>query len=301
MTDKVRPFKPMSAAKAKTDAEWAKVTWPKIAQPKLDGIRCVIKDGQALSRRMKPIPNKFIQSIMSEFPEGLDGEIVTLTDGVPDEFNTSQSKIMNREGEPEFKFIVFDCFLNPEDDYVVRTLLTENLVKDTDSDYLELITDSVLVDNYEDAVKRMNELIDAGYEGAMLRDMKGPYKFGGSTLKAGLLIKMKRFVDDEATIVGFEEEMANMNEATKDAFGNTERSGHKDGKVPKGTLGAFICEWSKGPSFKIGTGFDAGQRKDYWERREELKGKTLTFKYQEIGSNGRPRFPTFIGLRPEYD
>jgi DNA ligase-1 len=58
-------------------SELENLKYPVLVSPKLDGIRCLIVDGKALSRSFKPIPNLFIQSLLSkqEF-NGLDGELV---------------------------------------------------------------------------------------------------------------------------------------------------------------------------------------------------------------------------------
>ena len=72
--------------------------------------------------------------------------------------------------------------------------------------------------------------------------------------------------------------------------------------VGKGRLGAFIV--TTGPDqveFKIGTGFTADQRQDYWNRRDELLEKTVTFKHQVFGANEAPRIPVFVGIRSALD
>lgn len=51
-------FKPMLAGKAPDDLN--ELTLPVLVSPKLDGIRCVMHEGVALSRKLKPIPNAFV-------------------------------------------------------------------------------------------------------------------------------------------------------------------------------------------------------------------------------------------------
>ena len=51
--------------------------YPLLATQKIDGIRCLIIDGVAMSRSLKPIPNRYIQSIIGKREyNGLDGELV---------------------------------------------------------------------------------------------------------------------------------------------------------------------------------------------------------------------------------
>lgn len=139
-----------------------------------------------------------------------------------------------------------------------------------------------------------------GYEGVMLRAPEGPYKQGRSTAKEGYLLKLKRFEDAEATIVGFEERMHNANEATKDERGYTKRSSHQENKVGTGTLGALIVRGVtafEGIEFNIGTGFDDEQRQDFWANREAMLGETVKFKFFEVGVKDAPRHPVFLGFR----
>ena len=136
----------------------------------------------------------------------------------------------------------------------------------------------------------------------MVRKPDAPYKFGRSTLKEGYLLKVKRFTDAEAKIIGFEERMYNENEATTDALGHTERSTHKAGMKPAGDLGAFIVrDLRTEMSFRIGTGFTAAQRKEYWTTRNKLMNKIVKYKHFEQGAVDLPRFPVFIGFRDPED
>lgn len=51
--------------------------YPVLVQPKLDGIRAVVKDGRLLSRTLKSIPNASIRAALERTVfEGLDGELV---------------------------------------------------------------------------------------------------------------------------------------------------------------------------------------------------------------------------------
>lgn len=288
-------FKPLLAAKAELD----KLTFPMIASPKIDGIRCLIDPALgAVSRTMKPIPNNAIREYLNDndllFGE-LDGEIVTYTDGEIDDFNTVQSKVMRADGLPDFKFHVFDDFSFPNMPYAERLGF---LARDERFDRagLDLVPTETVHDLAHLAEIERHYIDDLGWEGVMLRRPDSIYKFGRSTANEGILLKVKRFEDSEAVIVGAVERMHNANEAKKDAFGRTERSSHKANMVPMDTLGALSVEW-RGVRFEIGTGFDDAQRSALWAIRDDLVGKTVTFKYQGVGSLGAPRFPVFLGLR----
>ena len=94
--------KPMLAGKC--DCPEA-LSFPVLATPKLDGIRCLKIAGQALTRSFKPISNTFAREwIEANLPDGVDGELM-LRGGT---FNATTSAIGRESGEPDFVFHVFD-------------------------------------------------------------------------------------------------------------------------------------------------------------------------------------------------
>src|SRR4051812_44778849 len=94
--------KPMLAVAAE---DLTALKFPLLATPKLDGIRCVVVGGKAMSRSFKPIPNDWVRSeIERTCPDGFDGEI--MIKGA--DFNAAQSQIMSRDGKPDFEYHVFD-------------------------------------------------------------------------------------------------------------------------------------------------------------------------------------------------
>lgn len=297
-------FRPLLAAKADLD----KLKFPVYASPKLDGIRAMTGvTGSICSRNLKAIPNRHIQKIAETFPPYLDGEILTYTNASLDDFNTIQSKVMSADGEPRFKFHVFDWFgKRASGDHAQpfsrRAGMAERLVFDTARMKREFPLFSVpqhVVNSIEELTDLETRFVEKdGWEGVMLRSPDGPYKFGRSTVNEGILLKVKRFEDDEAIVLDTVERFHNSNEATTNALGLTERSSSKAGKVGTDTLGALVCEW-KGIRFEIGTGFNEAQRAEYWGERDALPGRTVTFKFQGVGSQGAPRFPVFLGFRSD--
>ncbi len=285
-------FKPLLAGKA--DIE--NLSFPLIATPKIDGIRAMTGLAQTIvSRNMKPIPNLYIQEKTKNLPEFLDGELLTYTNGIRDDFNTAQSKIMRRDGTPDFRFHVFDYFLSPELPYTQRLAELKTLFRQY-TDILEYVP-TITVTSIAQLDELEKEYVDnEGWEGVMLRKPDGRYKFGRSTSKEMILVKHKRFEDDEAVISGTIERMHNSNEPTKDALGYTERSTAKSGMIGMNTLGAISVTW-KGVSFEIGTGFNDTLRDQMWSVRDTLIGKSVTFRFQGTGTHGAPRFPVFVGFR----
>jgi len=111
--------------------------------------------------------------------------------------------------------------------------------------------------------------------------------------------KLKRFIDGEAKVVGFEEEMYNGNIAETNELGRTKRSTAKAGLSGKGSLGALVVQdCVTGIEFSVGSGFDAATRQSLWDIRDSgLLGKIIKYKHFPIGVKIAPRHPIFLGFR----
>jgi len=304
MTTRVLPkLKPMLAGKA-TDEQISKL-FDKFkemyASPKLDGIRCMIQDGIALSRSLKPIRNEFIQSILGDSRfDGLDGEIISGDPTADDVYRVTTGNVMRATGKPDFTFWVFDTFLHPHA-YVNR----QHEIYHVDPTGIHpniKILPTVSVFNMKELQAYEQYCLGQGYEGVILRDPNGQYKHGRSTAKEGGLIKVKRFSDSEATILGMEEQMKNNNEKKVNELGRGQRSSHKENKTPKGTLGALVCkDKHTGIQFNIGSGFDDATRNQLWKYKDGLIGQAIKYKYFSIGVKDAPRHPVYIGMRDDDD
>lgn len=289
-------MKPMLASKFEG---FDKLKYPVLMQPKYDGIRALVIDGVVVSRTLKPIPNRHVQRVLGGL-NNYDGELIVGDPNSPDVFTKTMEGVMSEDGEPDFKYFVFDRWDRVHD---YRLYLKNSLIVETDA--IKMVPTHIVKDE-EEAKHIEDRLVKYGYEGAMVRSMDGPYKFGRSTAKEGLLLKVKRFLDADAVIVGVECLYRNNNEATKDALGHTERSTKKDGMVPDDLLGKFLCSSEElgvpdSDPFGVGTGFNLEQRKVFWEQRYAMIGKKIRIKYQGIGSKGDPRFPVFMSFLSEVD
>lgn len=285
-------FRPLLAEKA----DMSKVEFPLLASPKYDGFRCLVVGGNPVSRNMKPIANHYVYGKLKEInlPK-LDGELLTYTGNKVDEFNIVQSKLTTRSGLPEFKFMVFDHFGSPDEAFVNRDQKARDWIKANPSKHVEHVWQQV-INNVEELDQYEAEQLADGWEGIMLRSFDGRYKYGRSTVNEGILLKVKRFQDDEAIVVSAHELMHNANEETVNELGYTERSSHKANMEGMDTLGKFTVRWGE-VEFDIGTGFSASERQKYWGDKDKLVGQRLTFKFQGVGPNGKPRFPVFKGFR----
>lgn len=277
-----------------------KLIFPSWASPKLDGIRTLCMNGTALSRNLKPIPNLHIRNLIeqhSDVLDGYDGELLLADTTAP--FNDVSSAIMSRDGQPDFVYVVFDHFGDPNKSYQDRFIDRDHSKL---PEFVKVVTNHTVTDA-EQIVQLEAHYLEAGFEGLMLRRADGNdrYKHGRSTVNEANLLKVKQFSDAEATVIEFCERLHNGNEATKDALGHTERSSHQANMLPMDTLGALVVESDKFGVFQIGTGFDDSLRKWIWENRSDVLGKLVKFKFQEVGTVDKPRFPVFIGFRASGD
>jgi DNA ligase-1 len=290
--------RPMLAAAVKLE----QITYPVLVSPKLDGIRGIIHKDNVLTRTLKPIPNNYVRHTFSSGElTGLDGEFILGSPTAPDSYRKTNSALMTRTGKPDATFYVFDDMSVPSDSYVDRLNRLKNRVGTLNHPSIVLLEQVVVVNVYE-MTNYEEILIGKGYEGVIVRHPMGKYKYGRSTVSQGWMLKLKRFMDSEAVILGSVELMENKNEAVVNELGYMGRSSHMENKVPGGRLGAFkVCDTLNGWDFEIGTGFSEAERIAYWKQRGSLVGKVVKYKYFPVGMKDVPRHPSFIGFRDPCD
>lgn len=286
-------FKPMLAS----EADLANLQFPLFASPKLDGIRCSIVKGRALTRTLKEVPNRIIFEYLSKNDfTGLDGELIVGPPNAKDVYRTTVSGVMRRDGNPEFTYHVFDMFDAPSG-WAGRF---QELEAQFDSHRIITPVAHEFITNMDDLLTYESAALDRGYEGLMLRKPNGHYKLGRSTTKEGLLLKLKRFEDSEAEILEVIEEMHNGNEATTDNLGRTKRSSHKENKTGKGRMGALqVRDLKTGVEFELGTGFNDTDKDQFW--LNDRRGQIVKYKFFPVGVKDKPRHPVYLGLRDKRD
>lgn len=286
-------MKPMLAGKAEID----KLVYPVWASPKLDGIRCLVTSKGPVSRKLLPIPNKHICAEFAKWPWllGYDGELVA------GNFQATQSAVMSIEGTPDFTYWIFDRWSDPDIPFYNRIQVYEYSKMENLPPWVKVVSQTSV--RNPEALRRFHDaVVKTGYEGTVVRDPNGRYKYGRSTQKEGLLLKLVDYATEEATVVNFEEQQHNDNPDIRDNLGRAKRSSAKAGKRGAGTLGALVVESERYPDvFRVGTGFTAAQRKEIWLHKRKYKGKLVTFKHKPSGALTLPRHPTFIGFRDPRD
>jgi len=230
----------------------AKIQFPCHAQPKIDGIRCIVKvqDGIAklYSRTGKAINSlpKFCDYFIGTGI--LDGEL-HLKSGTFEELCSIVNRNTEHIDSNKVVYTVFDRSLSQTAD-IKACAYNKNVY---------LIT-CVPVFAEEDVLILHKIFVEEGHEGTMIRNFDKPYEHKRSFN----LQKLKDFYEDEYEIVDVIE---------------------GKGKLT-GCLGAVVCKGG----FKVKLALPELTLKEYWERGG-LIGKLLTVKYQNLTKQGKPRFP----------
>lgn len=291
--------RPLLAAKT-TDADLAKLRFPLLLSPKIDGVRALVVGGKLLSRSMKPIPNKYTQALFGRPElEGLDGELVVGNAFDKNLMQQTTSGVMSHSGAPKIEYHVFDrwdsgsvfidrwnsldCYDYPQHPTIFQVPHT----------YIYTLDDLLSLERH---------YVGLGYEGVMLRDPNGRYKQNRSTLREGILLKVKRFHDSEAEVLDYELLQRNLNEQTVDERGYAKRSTEQAGKVADTLVGSLLVrDRVSGVIFSIGSGFSDVHRAEMYSNRDTLKGRLVKYKSFHVGVKEKPRFPIFLGFRSPLD
>jgi DNA ligase-1 len=299
----VKPFKPLLAA---TVEDATKLTFPLYATPKIDGIRCLLLSGgkfqpnEPKTRALKDIPNRHIRKLLERnLPAGLDGEL--WIEGATC-FGDVSSGVMSGSGEPPFTFYIFDWFTQPGG-YLERMGML-NVLHERGLPAWAQVLFPTPVKTLKQLTRYEGGALGRGYEGVMLRIGHGRYKFGRSTLKEGILMKLKRFTDGEAMIIGFEEQLHNENELEQDNLGHAKRSTKKAGMKPAGTLGKLVVlDVKTQREFRIGTGrgLTAQLRDEIWKNQTHYLRWYVKYQHQAHGAKDAARIPIFLGFRSKED
>jgi len=301
-------FKPMLAASEIPTAE--QIQFPVYASMKLDGIRSPIIGGKAMSRKLLPLPNASYQEWVHEHHKWLDCidcEVISGDPTAPGVFHRTQSAIMSVDGTPDFKIYVFDAWapdmpnLSAESRYeALRDWYTKLPTEVRDR---TVLLEQRLLQSIAQVKEYMAEAMDVGYEGLILKNPKGAYKNGRSTVKEGTLLKWKEFSYEDCRILEVIQGKTNQNEKTKDALGHAKRSTAKAGMKLVEAVGGFkVQDVKSGEIFDCGTGLlTANEVQALWLIKDTLVGRLFTYKSQPYGVLKKPRFPGFHGWKSLMD
>lgn len=294
------------------------VRYPTSVSLKLDGIRCLVKDGEVYSASMRPLPNIQLRTLLKgliDKPDYVfDGEIYA-HNLVPEEGKTQFGTLYgicmahDREIPKCVKLHLFDCLpldewneKKPSTVYKERYKLLRTEAKGVSG--VTVVTHHNCKDI--DAVNARIEAADAdGYEGLMIRDWNGAYKHGRSTLKQGTLLKVKFWVDFDGQITEVEEGWKNKEgiERTIDPTGHKTTVTSKDDKDRSGSFGRFKVQVDipGRPTMNIGgwKGLTDVLRDEIWADKKSYVGRWIRFRSMKAGQKDVPRIPRDVEFRDD--
>ena len=314
--------KPMLAV----NADIKKIKYPCIVQPKIDGVRFMHLIGKPTGRSLKIHKNRYANEFFNAaILSGLDGEMAANIDPThPDLCRITSSALGTYEGKVFLKWWIFDYFREgisahlPYSDRYEMARKTVEYLKFTFPifrSHIELVP-SYHCANLDDLLSFEEDFLKRGYEGVIIRDPNGLHKQGRSTIREGGLLRIKRFVEEEAEIVAIIEGEKNNNEALTNELGRTYRTSHQANKVGNGMIGSLhgkllknvVDPFTKKLLFEAGQlitispgSLDHNQRKYYFENPNEIIGKISKFKFFPKGIKDKPRFPNHVSFRNKED
>jgi DNA ligase-1 len=256
-----------------------KIKYPVYSQPKLDGIRCIVRADGMWSRNGKKIisaPHIYeaLKPLFEINPDLIfDGELYA--DKFANDFNAICSLVKKtkptvsdlNESKEKIQYHVYDLpSYNAKFGYRCGYLfkLLNNYHPSIE------IVDTVLIENEEKLMSWYNKYMEAGYEGQMVRLNE---KYENKRSKS--LLKHKSFIDEEYTILDIVEGVGNKT----------------------GMVGSFVFKNKAGKTFNSSPKFNWEVCTEMWNNRHELIGKEATVKYFNLTPDGVPRFPYVIAIR----
>ena len=315
---KTKTFSPILAPNQEANLD--KIKYPILASYKLDGIRCLFYKGQILSRSLKPIQNKQLKEKfepLRKYSENnnciLDGEIYspTLTFQEITSFVMTQDfedkKTVKKYGEvltipDHLKFYCFDSVREEkyEEEFYVRCLKTQ-LITDN-FPLLSVFVKQIDLYNKKEVKDYFRKALKDSFEGLILRDPNGRYKFGRGTLNEGLIYKVKPFRAFDAKITGVVQatKVVPNAEKTINELGRSVTSKKKDDRVLIEKASAFNVLY-EGKELKVTLAMTDEEKEVVWKNRGEFIGRTIEYKGLCIGMKDVPRHPVMLRFRKDKD
>lgn len=291
--------KPMKAS----DYEEAELRFPYLASFKLDGYRAFSYQARVRTSSGTPVLNRHTQSLFNGPGfEGLDGELIVGAWNDPNAFWNTSGPVRRGHDEPDVKWYIFDDRMHPDKPFHER-LNSAKMRVEYFKDPRIICIPHVIVQNLAEMELFERVAVDDGFEGIMLRDPNGRYKYGRSTVKDNLLLKVKRFISEEATITALEEQIENLTTSVADALGRAKKATSKDMQTGTGMVGAFVVESPRWPKpFRISaSSLGHKARQHAWENPNDYLLQLARFKYFPHGVVDVPRHGVFEAIRGRED
>lgn len=253
-------------------------------QPKLDGQRCIVTAEGMFSRHGKEIisaPHIYesLKPVFAKYPDLiLDGELYN--HDLNDDFNKLMSLVRKskpteedpKESKEKIQYWIYDLPSCNENFHTRNWELTRLFIDE--ARYFNkhcVCVETHLVTSDEEVQHRLEEYLDHGFEGAIVR-LNKPYE----NKRTNSLLKVKKFEDGEFPILAIEEGRGNL----------------------AGKAGRIIVDFN-GKAVSSGLKFSHDEAKRIWDQRERLIGKLATVRYFNVTEDGSLRFPKCVDIGRE--
>ena len=266
LTNEEKFFEPMLAHE-RSKYEKLLFTVPTYVQPKLDGVRCILKDGKLMSRNGKQI----VSCPHLEFPNWfLDGELYSHS--LKEDFNkiislTRKSKSTQEDLDESAKIVEYWVYDLPSSPTVFSTRWKQLTERFFPSCFKFVPT--YQVHSLKEIEQYHEKFLEQGFEGTMIRLDLGPYE----NKRSKQLLKYKNFQDDEFLILDVEEGLGN-------------RSGMAGKLICKIGDSTFGCSMTGTQEFMT----------QVLKDKDKVIGLEATVKFFQLTPDGIPRFPTLKNI-----
>jgi DNA ligase-1 len=243
------------------------IKFPCYIQPKLNGARCIYQGSKFISRKGKEYTtlNHLVNELKLLGIKIPDGEIYV--HGMT--FQGILRRVKKDRGEEtrELQYWIYDQVNDKR--FFERSIELNSKFK---SNMVKLVEVPTYMVTSEKEIKQwQDKWFKEGYEGAIVRNVNGLYKVKHRSKD---LQKYKEFIDKEFIIVGAHE-----------------GSGEDAGTV------IFEVKTKSGKIFSVRPKGTRKERREWLENIENIIGKELTVRYQNLSEEGIPIFPVGIAIR----
>lgn len=226
---------------------------------KLDGIRAYWNGKEFKSKNGNKIyaPDWFTK----DFPNfELDGELWSKRD----DFENIQNIVLDEKPTSKWNEITYNIFEIPNENgnFDKRLEKIKSWLEKNPNKFIKIIPQKICK-NESELNNYLKELIDKKAEGIILKNPNLDYFTGRNEN----ILKVKKFYDDEALVIG-------LNYSKENKFKSLKL------KLENGVI------------FNLGGGFSDIQRKN-----PPKIGDVVTFKYYDLTKNNKPKFASFLRIR----
>jgi len=297
-------FKPQLAPNQQIDLNL--LTYPLIGSVKIDGMRMLIKDGELITRSLKPIMSKslkkrfnFLAEHSKQYKQILDGELYSLSLTFSE--LSGQCRAFNAPIADDLCFYCFDVLREPlEQGQLPYSARIEDIISQAErinNKYFKVVPTKV-ANSRKEVEDYFEKVLAQGYEGLILRNPNSGYKFGRTTIRENIMYKVKPFVTEDAQVIGIVQstEVSETAAKTINELGRSVTSKKVGDRILIEKAAAFTVLY-EGKELKVVLAMTDEEKIDVWKNQEKYLGRWIEYKGMLVGAKDVPRHPTFLRMR----